>query len=67
MKADRPLIIWDFDGTLAYREGGMWSATLAEVVNASGYCVRQLLPADFTPYYCRIMCPNWSPWSGLWE
>lgn len=50
MKADRPLIIWDFDGTLAYREGGMWSATLAEVVNASGYCTRQLLPSDFTPY-----------------
>jgi putative hydrolase of the HAD superfamily len=26
------LLIWDFDGTLGYRAGGMWSAALFEVV-----------------------------------
>lgn len=28
----RGYIIWDFDGTLGYREGGMWSATLLELL-----------------------------------
>ena len=26
------LLIWDFDGTLGYREGGMWTASLLEVI-----------------------------------
>ena len=26
------LLIWDFDGTLGYREGGMWAAALVEVI-----------------------------------
>jgi putative hydrolase of the HAD superfamily len=26
------LLIWDFDGTLAYRRGGMWAAALVEVI-----------------------------------
>jgi len=26
-------LIWDFDGTLAYRQGGMWSATLLEILH----------------------------------
>lgn len=26
------VLIWDFDGTLGYREGGMWSATLLELL-----------------------------------
>jgi len=26
-------LIWDFDGTLGYREGGMWSRTLFEIVD----------------------------------
>jgi len=26
------LLIWDFDGTLGYRAGGMWAATLLEVL-----------------------------------
>jgi len=25
-------LIWDFDGTLGYRQGGMWSATLLEIM-----------------------------------
>jgi len=25
-------LIWDFDGTLGYREGGMWTGTLLEIV-----------------------------------
>lgn len=25
-------LIWDFDGTLGYREGGMWTATLLEIM-----------------------------------
>jgi len=28
------LLIWDFDGTLAYRIGGMWSAALLEVISS---------------------------------
>ncbi len=28
-------IIWDFDGTLGYRDGGMWSASLLEVIRAA--------------------------------
>jgi putative hydrolase of the HAD superfamily len=27
-------ILWDFDGTLGYREGGMWSASLFEIVQS---------------------------------
>jgi putative hydrolase of the HAD superfamily len=26
-------LIWDFDGTLAYRQGGMWSAALLEILH----------------------------------
>jgi putative hydrolase of the HAD superfamily len=44
------LIIWDFDGTLAYRDGGMWSATLAEVVNAAGLVPRMLAASAFVPF-----------------
>jgi phosphoglycolate phosphatase-like HAD superfamily hydrolase len=28
-------ILWDFDGTLAYRDG-MWSATLLSLLNKAG-------------------------------
>ena len=27
-------LIWDFDGTLGYREGGMWSAALSEIARS---------------------------------
>lgn len=27
-------LIWDFDGTLGYRHGGMWSGTLREIIEA---------------------------------
>ena len=29
------LLIWDFDGTLGYRQGGMWSASLLQVIQRS--------------------------------
>jgi putative hydrolase of the HAD superfamily len=34
-------LIWDFDGTLGYRQGGMWSATLLEILRQanSGHAV----------------------------
>ncbi len=32
MRSTTHLLVWDFDGTLAYREGGMWSAVLLEVL-----------------------------------
>jgi len=30
------LLIWDFDGTLGYREGGAWTASLFEVMQREG-------------------------------
>ena len=42
------LLIWDFDGTLGYREGGMWSASLWEVAQRvapeRGLTVDQIRP-----------------------
>src|SRR5690242_2098708 len=41
-------LIWDFDGTLGYREGGMWSRTLFEIVQQAmpelGVSVEPLRP-----------------------
>jgi len=31
-KQEMKYLIWDFDGTLGYREGGMWTLTLLEIV-----------------------------------
>ena len=35
------LVLWDFDGTLAYRQGGMWVATLLDILGefAPNLCV----------------------------
>jgi putative hydrolase of the HAD superfamily len=32
LKTEIKTLIWDFDGTLGYREGGMWGAALLEVI-----------------------------------
>ena len=41
-------LIWDFDGTLGYREGGMWTLTLLEIVDQAlpelGVTFEQLKP-----------------------
>jgi putative hydrolase of the HAD superfamily len=41
-------LIWDFDGTLAYRQGGLWSAALLEIIHqanpASPVTIDQLRP-----------------------
>ncbi|MHB9110524.1 MAG: HAD family hydrolase [Armatimonadota bacterium] len=40
-------LIWDFDGTLGYREGGMWTLTLLEII-------QRAMPAlDVTPEHLR--------------
>jgi putative hydrolase of the HAD superfamily len=36
----RKLLIWDFDGTLGYRVGGMWSAALLEVISSEATGIR---------------------------
>lgn len=42
------LLMWDFDGTLGYRDGGMWAAALLEIVSnevpGSGIKVEQFQP-----------------------
>jgi putative hydrolase of the HAD superfamily len=42
------LLMWDFDGTLGYRDGGMWAAALLELifneVPGSGVTAEQLRP-----------------------
>ncbi len=42
------LLLWDFDGTLAYRQGGMFSAALLETLQgmgrAEGVSIEQLRP-----------------------
>lgn len=45
------LLVWDFDGTLAYREG-MWSGTLAEVAAQSAPDL-QARREDFRPFLSR--------------
>lgn len=41
-------LIWDFDGTLGYREGGMWTLTLLEIIQQAmpelGVTYEQLKP-----------------------
>lgn len=34
MTTNFKLVIWDFDGTLAYRFGGLWAAALLEVISS---------------------------------
>ena len=49
-------LIWDFDGTLGYREGGMFGAALLEVV-------RQTAPgADVTQGQIRPYLQSGFPW-----
>jgi putative hydrolase of the HAD superfamily len=43
------LLIWDFDGTLAYRRGGMWSAALCQVARQESPD-RDLTLRQFRPY-----------------
>ncbi len=40
-------LIWDFDGTLAYREG-MWTAALIDVLRRHGFC--EINHADVRPF-----------------
>jgi len=48
-------LIWDFDGTLGYREGGMWTLTLLEII-------RQAMPAlDVTTDQLRGLLRGY-PW-----
>jgi putative hydrolase of the HAD superfamily len=42
------LLIWDFDGTLGYREGGAWTASLLEVAQRA---VRAGVPVQAPPTY----------------
>jgi len=48
-------LIWDFDGTLGYREGGMWTLTLLEIVQ------RAMPELDITPEQLRELLRGY-PW-----
>ncbi|HEY3375970.1 MAG TPA: HAD family hydrolase [Armatimonadota bacterium] len=69
-------LIWDFDGTLGYREGGMWAATLFEILQqelpASPVTMEQLQPnlqagfywhAPETPHTAIVEAAQW--WETL--
>ncbi len=49
-------LIWDFDGTLGYRDGGMWSGTLLEILRDA----RPDLQA--APEVIRALVGNGYPW-----
>lgn len=46
------LLVWDFDGTLAQRDG-LWSQTIADVVNAHVTDRPPVTPADIAPHLAR--------------
>ncbi len=48
----KTIILWDFDGTLAYRDG-MWTASLSAVLEANGYkdYDRSLISSSMQPHY----------------
>ncbi len=50
------LLIWDFDGTLGYREGGAWTASLFEVVQ------REVPGSGVTHEQLRIHTQSGFPW-----
>ena len=52
------LLIWDFDGTLGYRDGGMWSASLAEAVHDA------LPHANATPEEISPLLRSGFPWNA---
>ena len=45
---DIKLIVWDFDNTLAFRKGGMWSKALSEI--AWDHLHVSVPPASFSPH-----------------
>lgn len=49
------VLIWDFDGTLGYREGGMWSASLLELLQEEMPQIRAT--ADHLRPYLRCGFP----------
>ena len=66
------LLIWDFDGTLAYRRGGMWAAALVEVIQEAdpGLPVteaqlRPYLQAGFPWHSPHLAHPELAP-GGVW-
>ena len=50
-------LLWDFDNTLAYREG-MWGSTIYELLNEHGYCKSNL---DDIKHYLKNGFPWHSP------
>ena len=50
------LLIWDFDGTLGYRHGGAWSASMLEVLQ------RQLPGIGATADHFRPYLQTGFPW-----
>ena len=54
----KPLIVWDFAGTLAYREGGEWGATLLELLR------RRTGDHALTPNDTRPHLQHGFPWSS---
>ncbi len=59
----KPILIWDFDGTLGFREG-MWSGTLAELAGAV-HPGRPYSAGDFRPYLQSGF--PWHDWAKLRE
>lgn len=55
------LVLWDFDGTLAYRQGGMWIATLLDILGefAPNLCVTA---EQMRPYFQPGACQPGFPW-----
>jgi putative hydrolase of the HAD superfamily len=50
------LLIWDFDGTLGYREGGAWTASLFEVLQ------REAAESGVTYEQLRVQMQSGFPW-----
>ena len=74
-------LIWDFDGTLAYRQGGLWSAALLEILHqadpACQVSIEQLRPFLQTGFpWHHPTCPHpelqsgeqwWNALDGIFE
>ena len=49
MMTSNKVIFWDFDGTLGYRPGGMWGASMIEALKRHDPCTR-LIASDFREF-----------------
>jgi putative hydrolase of the HAD superfamily len=70
----RHYVIWDFDGTLGYRDGGMWSGTLLEIladerpdINATVEMLRAHVGRGYPWHTPERPHPEWQSAADWWE